>query len=246
MSAALGALGLSCSARQLDVEITDDGANTLVFACESFRDACTGPQTCHHNHILCDQTTCELKQQCEVAGNPEWTPEQSMGMRLMLLTATADSIDIKKTSPCVPLNLRPCIADPSGLFGCADAPSDSTACITSAIAQAVQSALGSGLTYDGFTKPDDVALVAAFFHKPDDEASCDATVLVRPDDCDAGNLVAAAGLAAPIGSSSFDITCASCQGATHGSLGPDNVACPVTDDQCFLQRMAGALQASGP
>jgi hypothetical protein len=168
-----------------------------------------------------------------------------MGMRLIVISATADAIEIKKASPCVPLNLRPCIADPTGLFGCADAPADASTCITGAVAQAVQGALGNGLTFDGFQSPDDVALVAAFFHKPGNEASCEATVLVRPDDCGTENLVAVAGLAAPIGGTTFDITCASCQGGSHGSLGGDNQPCPVTQDLCFLQRLGGALAASG-
>jgi hypothetical protein len=242
---AIGASGLACPARQLDVQVTSDGADTLIFACESFRDACSAPGACHHNRILCDQSTCAIKNECKIAGNPEWAPEHTMGMRLMLITATADAIAIRKASPCVPLNLRPCIEDPTGLFGCANASGDANVCITAAVAEAVQGALGNGLSFDGFKSPDDVALVAAFFRKPGDEASCDATVLVRPDDCGTENMVAVAGLAAPIGSTAFDITCASCQGTTHGSLGPDNAPCPVTDDLCFLQRIAAALAGSG-
>ena len=244
-TAAIGATGLGCPARALDVQISTVGVDTLIFACESFRDTCHGPMACHHNRFLCDQATCNIKQECNVAGNPDWAPEHPMGMRLLLLTASADAVDLKKTSPCVPLNLRPCIKDPTGQFGCVNASADINGCITAAIAQAVQGALGSGLTYGGFKSPNDVALVAAFFRKPGDEASCDETLLVRPDDCASANLVAVAGLASPIGSSTFDITCASCQRGTHGSLGRDNEACPVTTDLCFLQRVAGALSASG-
>jgi hypothetical protein len=242
--ALIGGACPGCPARDLEVQVTDAGAGTLVVACESFRDACS-PASCHKNHFLCDQITCELKGACEVPGNPVWVPEQSMGMKLLVLEAGTASVDIKASTSCVPLNLRPCIYDPAGKAGCATPVTDPNACFTAAIAQAVSSALGSGVSFSGFTSTDNVALVAAFFHKPGDEASCDASVLVNPNDCLAPSLTAVAGMGAPIGSSQLDITCASCQGGTHGSTGPDNAPCPVTTDDCFLSLVATALTAAG-
>jgi len=241
--ALVGAVGPSCPSRDLEVQITSDGASTLVVACESFSDACS-PLSCHKNHFLCDQVTCALKDVCDVSGNPAWAPEQSMGLMLLVMDTSASTLSIEAASACVPLNLRPCIYDPAGKVGCPTPVKDATACFTDAIAQAVEGALGSGISFPGFTSTDGTALVAAFFQKPGGETSCNPSVLVNPEDCLAGSLTAAAGLGTPIGSSMLDITCASCQGGTHSSTGPNNSPCPVTTDQCFLGLVTQALAAS--
>ncbi len=215
-----------------------------MVACESFSAACTPDLSCRKNHFLCDQMTCTLKDVCEVAGNPPWTPEQSMGLMLLVMDTTSSTLTIDASSACVPLNLRPCIFDPTGKDGCPTLVADPGACFTQAIAQAVEGALGSGLGFSGFTSTDGIALVAALFHKPSGEASCDPSVLVNPEDCLAPSLMAAVGLGTPIGSTTLDITCASCQGSTHGSTGPNNAPCPVTTDDCFLQLVSQALAAS--
>lgn len=243
---ALGAAGVACPARELPVAITADGAETLIFACESFRDACKGPTACKRNPLLCEMGAagCTLRNICALPGGPEWAPAEPMGMELLLLEAGASGLVLRKKSPCVPLNLRVCIRDPTGITGCPDGADDVVPCAAGALSVAVRSALGGGLTFDGFKSPDDVILAAAFFRKPGSETSCDPAVLVGPDDCVPENLVAAAGLAAPVGSATFDITCASCESGPHTSLGRDNAPCPVTDTTCFLQDVAALLQAS--
>jgi hypothetical protein len=183
-----------------------------------------------------------------------------MGLRILLLETTPDALEIMDASPCVPLNLRPCIQDVTMTNGCPcikdpldqtatcapDPTGDATlACIRDSIAEALQGAMGSGMTFNGFTSTDNVALVAAFYNKPGDEAECDAPVLVNPSDCTTTTLTAVAGMGATSGSTTYDITCASCQGGTHTSYGADNAPCPVTSDACFLQRVASALEASG-
>jgi hypothetical protein len=230
----------------------------VVTACESFRAACA-PSACHQNDFLCTQDTCELRQACTVGTNPDWSPDVTMGMRLLLLQVTPDALVIQDSTPCVPLNLRPCIRDPTEVNGCpcitsplgpqtcAPDPTGAAtlACIRDTLAEATQTAMGSGLGFSGFTSTDDVSLTAAFYKKPGDEASCDAPVLVNPSDCATANLTAVAGLGATSGSTTFDVTCASCQSGTHDSFGPDNAPCPATTDACFLQRVAAALTASG-
>jgi hypothetical protein len=244
LTALLGAVGPACPSRDLEVQITNQGADTLVLACESFRDACA-PAACHKNHFLCDQISCQLRDACELVGNPTWSPEQSMGMMLLLLQTSPAVVTVANASPCVPLNLRPCIFDPLGKVGC-DAPvTDTTACITAQISTAVTSALGSGFTFSGFTNTEDVSLVAAFYHKPGNEASCDPSVLVNPNDCATANLMAVAGLGQTSGGTTYDITCASCQGGPHGSTGQNNEPCPVSTDACFLARVQAALLAAG-
>jgi hypothetical protein len=248
-AALLGAALAACPSRDLQVQITTAGANTLVVACESFRAACEPDAGCHLNHFLCDQVKCTLKDACEArteAGpNPSWRPEQSMGFKLLLLQASIDSVTIENESPCFPLNLRPCIFDPIPDSGCADSGVNTDECITQAISAAVDNALAGGLTFPGFTSTDNVALVAGFYHKPGAEQRCDSNLPMDPTACDNANLMAVAGLAAPIGSNLFDITCASCQGGTHGSYGGDNAPCPVTKNACFLQRVLAALVAAG-
>jgi len=246
VAGALGAAGVACPSRDLPVLVTADGVNTVIFACESFRDACKGLQACARNPLLCEAGPdgCTLRDVCKLPGGPEWTPAQVMGVELLLLEAAPGGLALRKKSPCVPLNVRPCIRDPTGVFGCADGAADPTPCFTAALATAVDSALGAGLTFSGFDKPDDVVLAAAFFRKPGNETSCDSAVLVSPDDCAVENLVAAAGLASPVGSATFDVTCASCESGPHSSLGRDNEACPVTDKKCFLQQVADVLAAA--
>ncbi len=182
-----------------------------------------------------------------------------MGMRLLLLQLDTSDLSIEEASICVPLNLRPCIRDTLGVAGCPcisdplgnttcapDPTGDATlACIRDTIAQAVQAAIGSGMTFSGFTNTDNVALIAAFFTKEGGETPCDGGVLVNPSDCVPGHLTAVAGLGAPSGANTYDITCASCQGGPHESFGNDNAPCPVTTDSCFLQRVESALATSG-
>jgi hypothetical protein len=249
-----------CPARNLEVQITSDGADTLVVACESFRDACEPTLSCHRNHLLCNQETCELRDACTVHGGAlQWTPEQAMGMRVFLFEFddSSGTVTIKSASSCVPINLRPCIWDKSGTVGCpciqgplgpeicTDPGSGPTlSCIRDTLAEGVQAAMGGGMGFSGFTDLSNVALVAGFFYM-DGAAPCDAGVTVGPGDCAPANLIAVAGLAAPVGSTTYDITCASCQGSTRSSFGADNAPCPATMDACFLQRVSSALDAYG-
>jgi hypothetical protein len=262
LAPAAAILAQGCPSRDLEVQITSDGANTLVTGCESFRAACS-PASCHKNRFLCDQTTCALRNACILdAGsptNPDWEPDTPMGMRVLLIQTSPDALTVLDASACVPLNLRPCILDPTEVFGCkcienplgpvtcgSDPTGDATlACVRDTLAQTVERAMGTGTDFSGFTSPDSVTLVAAFYQASGTIAPCDGGVLVNPTDCATGNLSAVAGLGAPSGGSSYDITCASCQGGTHESYGPDNAPCPVTTDDCFLQRVSDALQASG-
>lgn len=254
-TALVGAAGPACPSRDLEVQITSDGASTLVVACESFRNAC-GPGLCQKNRFLCNQDTCELRNACTAGDNPEWTPDLPMGMRLLLLQVTPSGVAIQSASPCVPLNLRPCIRDPTEVYGCScitnplggqtcgpDVSGEATlGCIRDTLAQSVNIAMGSGMSFSGFTSTDGVSLVAAFFQASGDQAPCTGGVLVNPTDCAPQNLTAAAGLAAPSGGGTvYDITCASCQGGTHTSYGNDNAPCPVTDTACFLQSVRDAL-----
>ncbi len=254
----LGATGVACGSRDLEVEITSDGASTLVTGCESVRDACATLDACRKNRFLCDQTTCTLRDACSLGSNPAWAPDLPMGMRLLLLEVTPDSLTIQAASPCVPLNLRPCILDPTGIYGCkciqnplgpVTCGSDPTgaatyACARDTLAQAVEKAMGSGTSFSGFSNPDSVTLVAAFYQASGTVAPCDGGVLVNPTDCASGNLTAVAGLGAASGESTYDITCASCQGGLATAYGPDNAPCPASADACFLQRVSAALVAA--
>lgn len=240
-----GIAGPACPSRELVVHVSGDaGVGTLVFACESFRDACATLASCHKNVLLCEQATCSLRQPCEIPGNPEWNPALPMGMALLIVSVDKGEAAIAARSPCVPVNLRPCIKDKTGIIGCPDAPDDVAACAEDVVGRAVTSALGSGLSFDGFTSPDEALLVAGFFRKPGGLPACDDSALVSPDDCSAENLVAAAGFAQPVGGGAFDITCASCQGSTRSSLGRDTGACPVAKGECFAKRVADALAAT--
>lgn len=236
----IGAAGAACPSRELVVQVTADGVSTVAVACESFRGACTG-KSCLKNRILCDPDTCTLRNACQLDNGAEWAPLETMALQVILSRVDRDGVHPAEKSPCVPLNLRPCFRDPLSVIGCPDAPSDAYGCLTDVVDGAVRRALGSGLSYDGFRSPDDGLLTIAVFQKPGHEASCEPDVLVGPLDCAEENLVAAAGLAAPLGAATFDITCAACQGSTHTAVGRDTGPCPVTADACFLQRVAGMI-----
>jgi hypothetical protein len=248
-----GAVGSACAPRDLTVEVTNDGTDTLVTACETFPNACTKTAgMCDANKLLCDSTTCMLNDACQVGTNPQWNPELTMGVQLLLLQVTPDTVTVANqgTPRCVPLNLRRCIYDAKGVHGCETPVPDPKGCITDALAVAVGTALGSGLSFPGFTSTDGVALALAFYRKAGDEMSCDEMVLVNPTDCQVENLTAVAGLSDLSGGSTYDITCASCQNGTHAAFGPDNASCPstaatdTTTGDCFLKRVAAAITAA--
>jgi hypothetical protein len=245
----LGVLGAACPSRDLVVQVTEAGADTLVVACESFRSACDST-SCPMNHFLCDRPkydggSCTLKDVCDAGSNPEWRPERSMGLQLLLLKTSSEGVTLENESLCLPLDLRQCIYDPVDNIGCAPPTVNVDGCITTAISTQVDMALAGGMSFPGFTNTDDVALVAAFFLEPGDMEPCEAGVTVDAGTCVAAKLTAVAGLAVPIGSSAFDITCASCQGGTHSSFGVNNAPCPVTPDACFLKLVVAALADSG-
>jgi hypothetical protein len=229
-----------CPSRELVVKITNDAADTLSLSCVLFRDACSNAPACKKNRLICD-ANCKLQNACDLGdGRPEWDSELVMGMQLLLLQPSGTGFALAAKSPCVPLNLGPCVPG-----ACPDATSTGAACVKDALTVAVQAAVGNGFGFDGFKSPDEVVFAAAFFQKPGKpggEKSCEATALVGPGTCVEANLVAAGGLAAPFGSDSYDLTCASCQKGPHSALGRDNEACPTTDDACFLQRVAAVLK----
>jgi hypothetical protein len=256
--ALVGLLGPACPTRNLEVQVTAAGADTLVVGCETFRSACVPDGGCHKNHLLCTQDTCQLRQACTLGKNPDWSADQTMGMRVLLVELSTGADVVKSASGCVPLNLRPCILDTGGVNGCpcienplgpetckTDPSGAATlACIRDTIAQALEHAMPDGETFSGFKSTDNVSLVIAFYNAQK-QATCDGGALVNPNDCAVANLTAVAGMAAPIGSTAFDITCVSCQGGPHGAVGPDNAPCPATMNACFLQRVAAALTAGG-
>jgi hypothetical protein len=236
----LGALGPGCPSRDLSVKVTDAGSNEVIVACESFRDACA-PTVCHHNHFLCDQFTCKLRQACTVgAGKTAWDPTLPMAAQLILLSAT-DPLNVEAKGSCRLLDLRGCIPVVEG--GCAPITVDSTECVGTAMGAAVKTSLGDDLTFGGFTDPTSALLALAFFQVPGASMACDTSAVVTPGVCTPENLVAAAGFAQPLGESLYDITCASCQAGELESFGRDTGPCPsdTKTSTCFAQRVHDAL-----
>jgi hypothetical protein len=131
--------------------------------------------------------------------------------------------------------------DPSGTL--------ETTCIRNTLQTAVETAIGSGLTFSGFDSTDGIALVAMFYRSATlDSGSCDATDTghVLLGDCQPDKLVAAAGFGAPLGTSTYDITCVSCQDSPHAATGQDNEPCPATVSECFLARMNTLITPRSP
>ncbi len=236
-----GALGPACPSRDLQVDVTVDGAVTVFLACEAFRDACTPGPACNHNRFLCD-AACRLRDACNPGPGETatWDPTVPMAARMLLMTT--DPLTVQAQGSCEPLDLRGCLLPESG--GCAPLGTDATACFTDAIRAAVDASLGSDLTFGGFHDPSTTLLVLSLFEVPGSPGVCGTPFSVTDSVCSGSNLVAAAGFAPPLAGGTYDITCASCFQSERSSIGHDTGPCPTTLDACFARRVADVLAAS--
>lgn len=218
-AAALGASGLACPSRDLSVVITQQGVATLVGACELFQGACASLQGCNAN-TLCDVVPgpppqCQIHNVCRLGGpdHAAWIPGAPKHAKLFLLDLEHE--EHAGDSKCVEIDT--------------DCESD-LGCMAGKFGDALDEAFPHGLTFDGFEDPADGLLVLAVYEPKDG---------VEP--CALDTLVACAGLAEPLRGGPYNITCASCQGGLHTSLGNDTGPCPVSPGECFLERCAMML-----
>jgi hypothetical protein len=137
---------------------------------------------------------------------------------------------VQDASKC--MSLRPCLD--GGQFGpVAD-------CMASDLNQQLDGAMPNGLGFEGLKNPEEAQLILAIYQPSPSEGA---------GGCHRTDLVACAGLAAPLGGGAYDITCASCQGGSRTAPGSNNGPCPrelvAERTSCFLQVCDDLLASSG-
>ena len=113
-------------------------------------------------------------------------------------------------------------------------------CLASDLNQQLDGAMPAGLGFDGLKNPDDAQLVLAFY-QPTDSSE-------ENGGCHRADIVACAGLAAPLGGGAYDISCASCQYGQKTTVGSDTGPCPrptSSTESCFLWYCNDVLAGSG-
>lgn len=212
----------ACPAVELTIRVTETGVSSILTSCRGFQRACSSPGACADDPQLCQLVDgqCVLRSRCHLGDTSHvgWSPTGKKEGKLLLLAI--DDAKLAQESPCFAVNPALCLGDRS--------------CLADQLNEALDTAVQGGLTFDGFTEPDDALLVFAFF----EAGGAGETA------CDPERLVACAGLAPPLGGGDYDVTCASCQDSSHFAIGHDNGPCPTSKDECFLERCERLLKAS--
>lgn len=250
-AAALGAVGLACPSRNLDIAIDANGLLTVVEACEAIEHVCDGKVRATCDPIFCQWEPptptapgfCHINNPCTLApgGMHAYAVGSATSLQLVLLNAGA--LQVQALGPCVCFDDRDFLCQDGGSGGLQSAAD----CWAASIDTKLAAQMPAGLTFSGFNDPDQGILAMAWF-QPISDAGCDALPEAGTALCsDPRNIVACAGLGAPAGASTYDITCASCRDGVHGSIGNDNGPCPSTPaaandaGTCFLQSCAAAM-----
>jgi hypothetical protein len=170
---------------------------------------------------------------CYVQGHYDTPPNlasQQIGARLFLITPGDGRV--QAASKC--MRLHPCFDGGRSGIGTAE-------CLASDLNQQLDGAMPGGLGYDGLKNPEEAHLVMAFYQPT--------TSSEGSGECRRIDMVACAGLAAPLGGGAYDISCASCQGGQKTTLGSDTGPCPrdqtKTNSSCFLQYCDELLGGNG-
>lgn len=222
--AGLGALGLACPAKDLDIAIRLGGA-------AFFKLSCTVPQACAGKaKALCDKNskTCEwdgaaCRGACRIPGNAPLFFDRHLDLQVLLFSS--NPANLKKSSKCVAVPF----------FGTEDAE-----CTRRSINAAIAESLASGpeLTFDGFNDPSAGFAALAIFERP---ATSDGS---EPPTCAPASLVACAGLDVPLNEDKLDIECSSCQDGARTAYGENTRPCPanlLSPKGCFLRTCYAAI-----
>jgi hypothetical protein len=243
----LGAAGLSCPAKDLSLEVTDTGMAVLAVACRNFDKACgliTDRLACRAD-LTCrwdpNARACRLVDNCDGAGGSSEAPSKLRAVQVLLVGQNPGKI--RAMSRCVPLlpSLDPACAESLEILD-----KQRITCAAGAMNRAIGNAMRAGLTYDGFEDPSDAFPVLAVYNLSELPSACaeglDKVGCAKADlACPVEDLLGCAGLAVPINSEKYDVTCASCQGGPRFSVGYDTGPCPPVDGQCFFNGCAKAI-----
>jgi hypothetical protein len=243
-AASLGAIGVACPSRNLEIDINSNGLVTVLAACDALGHICDLKGEMNCDKIFCDWHPirgCQIKNPCTVSA-PDAHQYQSN-------TATALQLILLSTGPTQLQAAGPCLCFDEMDFSCAgvpDAGATAADCWSASINAKLAAGVPDGLTFSGFTSPDQGILAMAWFQPPQRGAMCADLPNAGTSLCAEQNMVACAGLGAPPGTASYDITCASCQGGLHSAIGNDNGPCITAPNECFLQTCAEVLFGANP
>jgi len=240
---ASGMVGLGCPAKEERIQITVEGIAQLRGACgNTCAPAGEQPneQQCLAKGKPCvfdpDEQACRRMDACRLAGHPP--PNLRSDAQIRLVLVDPDRIKIRAKSACTPL------------FPCDQVDQQNQGkCLADGINQALDGAMPSGLTYDDLEDPSVVLPVLAIYQSPRGDGDAGAS---DGSPCAITNLIACAGLAAPVGGDgTYDLTCAACQDGPPGGFGVDNGPCPremagTKTTACFLEGCAKLLETLAP
>jgi hypothetical protein len=220
----VGALGLACPAKDLDIAIRPSGMAFLTLSCVQPQ-ACTGK-----SKLLCDKNikTCEwdgavCRGACRIPGNAP--PFLNGHLDLQVLLFSSNPANLKKSSKCVAVPF------------CGSEEPD---CARTSIDAAITESLSSSpeLTFDGFDDPSAGFAALAIFERP---ATSDGS---EPPKCTPASLIACAGLDVPLNEDKLDIECSSCQNGARTAFGENTRPCPanlLSAKGCFLRTCYAAI-----
>lgn len=221
----LGALGLACPAKDLDVAVTKRGSAFLTLACsqnlacaDKSHAACVAAPACVWSGAACTG-------RCRLPDNPPASFEARHDLQILLFSS--NPARFRKPSACVAV--APCASD--DVVGCLEGS------INDAITRAL-AATGDDLTFSGFESTADGFAALAIFQRPE---GADGT---EPPSCAPERLIACAGLDVPLNETKLDIECASCQGGQRAAVGESTRPCPVdlgNTKECFARTCFAAI-----
>jgi hypothetical protein len=247
---ALGAIGLACPSRNLDIAIDSNGLLNVLAACDGLGHVCDDKAEEACDRLFCEWIpraqhsptgVCQILSPCTLSSPDAHRYQPNTATALQLILLSPNPTQLQAAGPCL------CFDDND--FVCPDADADGgstvTDCWTASINARLAAGTPDGLTFGGFTSPDQGVLAMAWF-QPESRSSCADLQGNGSGLCVEQNMVACAGLGAPPGTSSYDITCASCQGGVPNAFGNDNGPCFTAPNECFLQTCAEALFGATP
>jgi hypothetical protein len=220
-----------CPYRAKEIRITDTGAGSVLAACMSqgggggFGSGSGGggfPPPPPGGGGPFDDS-------CSLTGHYSSDFTRIAPQARLFLVSPSDN-KVQDASKC--MHLKPC--SDSGRSG---GPQPN--CIASDINQQLDGAMPNGLSFAGLKSSEDAQLMLAFYFP--------AETTEDDEGCHRGDLFACAGLAAPLGGGSYDITCASCQGGSRTAYGSNTGPCPKGPTgvaSCFLKICDGILASN--
>ncbi|MFO0763073.1 MAG: hypothetical protein U0359_41940 [Byssovorax sp.] len=243
-----GALVFSCSSRALYIELSDTAISIVGVACTNRDESCAGIKTA----VSCEASfscqwdkktgSCLVREPCVHEGSPDYDAGAFKAIRVGLLRA--DPFGLEVITKCRAIT-RATDASCAGADLSADARRH---CATLAVSEAIDRAIGGGLSFDGFHDPSVAFPIVALYQPKVVPAECLSDTKADVDACRAMDLpctdteiVACGGLAVPVNEQAYDLTCASCQDGLPFALGRDNGPCPQIAGHCFFEACAKLL-----